>query len=90
MCLTGNTEKMKFAKHIFELGDQILGCKKHECENELDREENFVLIGGPSYGKSTICQFIAQIYRMHYLRNESYTSYNLIKINTRLAGLNFR
>ena len=65
---------MKFAKHIFELGNQILGYKKPERENELDREENFVLIGGPGHGKSTICQFIAQIYRMHYLRNENYTS----------------
>ncbi len=45
---------MKFARHIFELGNQIPGCKKPECENELDREENFVLIGGPGYGKSTI------------------------------------
>ncbi len=43
---------MKFAKHIFESGNQILGCKKPECENELDREENFILIGGPGYNKS--------------------------------------
>ena len=81
---------MKFARHIFELGNQIPGSKKTEYENELDREENFVLIDGPGYVKSTICQFFTQIYRMHYLRNESDTSYNPIKINTRLAGLNFR
>ena len=44
--------KNEVCDHIFESGNQILGCKKPECENELDREENFILIGGPGYNKS--------------------------------------
>lgn len=53
----------KFAELIFTLGNEILGYKKNDVENGLERNENFVLIGGPGKGKSTICQFIAQIYR---------------------------
>ena len=58
----------KFAEHIFTLGNKILGYKKLDAENVLDKNENFVLIGGPGQGKSTICQFIAQIYRAYKLQ----------------------
>ncbi len=60
-------EILKFAEHVFSLGNQILGYKKGINQKELDRKENYVLIGGPGKGKSTICQFIAQVYRMNYL-----------------------
>lgn len=64
---------MKFAKTIIELGNGVLGYRKHILgqmrELMLDPNENFVLIGGPGQGKTTICQFIAQIYRAYYLYN---------------------
>lgn len=64
---------MKFAKTIIELGNGVLGYRKRILgqmrELMLDPNENFVLIGGPGQGKTTICQFIAQIYRAYYLYN---------------------
>lgn len=64
---------VKFAKTIIELGNGVLGYRKRILgqmrELMLDPNENFVLIGGPGQGKTTICQFIAQIYRAYYLYN---------------------
>lgn len=64
---------IKFAESIVELGNGILGYRKpiigQGQELMLNPNENFVLIGGPGQGKTTICQFIAQIYRAYYLCN---------------------
>ncbi len=65
-------ENYRFADHIFTLGNEILGYKNEKNEGKLDRDENFVLIGGPGQGKSTICQFIAQIYRAYFLKQEDH------------------
>lgn len=61
-------ETVKFAEKVLTLGNRVLGYRKSEENGCLDRNENFVLIGGPGQGKSTICQFIAQIYRANYLK----------------------
>lgn len=68
----GGTEK--FAKAVFELGNGVLGYQKAEAQGKLDRNENFVLVGGPGKGKSTISQFIAQIYRAYDLQALGYQS----------------
>ena len=72
-----NRNRYKFAKRVLEIGNQILGYKKREylkdtqeiddIEEKIEKNENFVLLGGPGRGKTTICQFIAQIYRANYL-----------------------
>lgn len=70
-------ETIKFAEHILKEGNKILGYRKPGKSSEQDRIDNFVLIGGPGHGKSTICQFIAQIYRMQYLKHINYPSQQL-------------
>lgn len=69
---------MKFAQRVLELGNGILGYRKEVIKDDADngeklrQDENFVLIGGPGRGKTTICQFIAQIYRANYLKETGY------------------
>lgn len=63
---------VKFAKHVFSLGNEILGYKEAGGSDELCIDKNFVLLGGPGKGKSTISQFIAQIYRAHDLKALGY------------------
>lgn len=69
---------VKFAEKILKLGNKVLGYRKKLMKiatkesNELERSENFVLMGGPGRGKTTICQFISQIYRANYLQETKY------------------
>ena len=77
-----NRNRYKFAKRVLEIGNQILGYKKREYQEDIqeigefgeqiEKDENFVLLGGPGRGKSTICQFISQIYRANYLCEVKY------------------
>lgn len=71
-------ETVKFAEKILKLGNKVLGYRKRIMKketkepNELERSENFVLMGGPGRGKTTMCQFISQIYRANYLQETKY------------------
>lgn len=76
--LTGR-ETFKFAQKVLDLGNKVLGYRKQDLEKldevfELNKYENFVIIGGPGGGKTTICQFIAQIYRANYLQTIQHPS----------------
>jgi len=78
------SKTVKFARRVFELGNEILGYKRAvaECNDGLHSDENFVLIGGPGKGKSTISQFIAQIYRAYSLKALGYRSRELDQFMT--------
>ena len=81
-----NRSRYKFAKRVLEIGNQILGYKRREYQKDIqeidefgeqiEKDEKFVLLGGPGRGKSTICQFISQIYRANYLRAVKYKDSN--------------
>lgn len=81
-----NRSRYKFAKRVLEIGNQILGYKRREYQKDIqeidefgeqiEKDENFVLLGGPGRGKSTICQFISQIYRANYLCGVKYKDPN--------------
>jgi hypothetical protein len=53
---------LKFIESTINIADQVL------CPS-LQRVCRFVLIAGPGYGKSTLTQFLAQIYRAFFLQN---------------------
>ncbi|MCR2805410.1 NACHT domain-containing protein [Paenibacillus soyae] len=63
----------KFLKSIIRAGDE----SQRDHNNDLQDIENnqmnnkFVIIGGPGYGKSTITQFLCQIYRANILRTDN-------------------
>ena len=85
VCVDINVSKtVKFALRVFELGNEILGYKRAgaECNDGLHSDQNFVLIGGPGKGKSTISQFIAQIYRAYSLKALGYRNSELDKFMT--------
>lgn len=64
----------KFAKYVITKANAIVGYKKKsdDQDHELDRDDNIVIVGGPGKGKSTICQFIAQMYRANFVAMSGY------------------
>ncbi|EOS37731.1 hypothetical protein C808_03711 [Lachnospiraceae bacterium M18-1] len=73
------SETFKFVHRVLDIGNKVLGYQKQNLAREkeifeLDKSENFVLVGGPGGGKTTICQFVAQIYRANYLQATKYTN----------------
>lgn len=65
-------KRNKFAEMVFELGNDVSGYRREQLEEKYfegtnQKRDRFVLLGGPGQGKSTICQFISQVYRAHYL-----------------------
>ena len=70
--------KGEFIKHSISVGNEIfrfsvLESNKQEKSTRLDNEypisNKYVLRGSAGQGKSTVCQFLAQIYRATFLNN---------------------
>lgn len=64
----------KLAQYVINTANNIVGYKKNLEDKEIDCNENIVVIGGPGKGKSTICQFIAQMYRANFISMRGYTN----------------
>ncbi|MEI2397929.1 NACHT domain-containing protein, partial [Paenibacillus phytohabitans] len=56
----------EFVRKCIHLGDNINKTEREDLKNRL------VLIGGPGQGKSTLTQFLCQIYRAFFLKNNSH------------------
>lgn len=68
----------RFVKKLIAIGDNINKPDRMDVNNKL------VIIGGPGQGKSTLTQFLCQIYRAFFLKNNSqknllYETSNFIK-----------
>lgn len=71
--LPNDLEHDKIVNHLIKLGNT--SNRNNASNNKL------VIIGGPGQGKSTIAQFISQVYRVHFLK------YSRHKLSTNI--LNF-
>lgn len=69
---SGNS--FKLVKYVIDKANSIVGYKKKgdAKDSTIDIDENIVIVGGPGKGKSTICQFIAQIYRANFISMYGY------------------
>lgn len=75
----------KFIKHALTAGNSNFRFSKYEKnsispldaigEDTLPISNKYVLKGSAGQGKSTVCQFLAQIYRAYFLKNFSDTSF---------------
>lgn len=59
---------VKFVDHCIKVGNNVL----------KDNQYKMVFIGGPGQGKSTVTQFLTQIYRAYFLKNSSFTVSNSV------------
>lgn len=56
------SQSIKFVDHILSTGNRLL-------KNRREIESRFVLVAGPGHGKSTLTQFLVQIYRAYFIKN---------------------
>jgi hypothetical protein len=61
------TKATDFIDSIVTKGNAIL-------KDKIGKATRFIIIGGPGYGKSTLTQFLTQIYRAHFLTNANTTA----------------
>ncbi len=64
----------KFIAHAINVGNKInrfstLDSQKVISNNKIDNTNKYVLKGSAGQGKSTVCQFLAQIYRATFINN---------------------
>lgn len=69
-----DSRTFKLSKYIINKANDIVGYKKaiDDKERGITCDENIVVVGGPGKGKSTICQFIAQMYRANFIAMSGY------------------
>jgi hypothetical protein len=70
----------KFLNSCIERGNEILRSET--------KKARYVLIGGPGFGKSTITQFLCQIYRANYLNHTDQCLTKLPEVKDFLTDLN--
>ena len=75
---TGMEEK--FIEHAINVGNSVFRFsaidqrnKDNSLISDFDESNKYVLKGSAGQGKSTVCQFLAQIYRANFLKNFSIT-----------------
>jgi hypothetical protein len=56
-------------KHSSKFAESIINLGNSRLNPSLKRNSRYVLIAGPGYGKSTLTQFLSQIYTAYFLIN---------------------
>ena len=69
-----NTEPPKekrFVEKMIELSNDSQRKSNYQKEQEIKRQNKFVLIGSAGQGKSTLTQFISQLYRAYFINSHT-------------------
>lgn len=85
-------EEKRFIEHAIGVGNSVFRFSTIEARNKdkasmvgFGVSNKYVLKGSAGQGKSTVCQFLAQIYRANFLKN--FSGVNIPKVEEFLNGI---